>query len=521
MGDLRHCILADMCPSNRDMQEAVPGGLWGSAVFKPDIDKLRARQDVAGLAKALSYKQPEIRREAARALGWLKNPSALVPLAAASQDADVAVRREAVQALGRLVHGFAENLGSEQPEIRQRVAHALAAASQDADVAVRRQAVGTLGRLGDPSGVEPLAKVLLHDADEDTRWSAALGMFWVGRAEGEARDKAVAALISALGDSSVKVREKSAEVLGSLPDPRSIEPLTQVRLGSSYRYAAASLIKLAAAFPDAVAEQALRALTSKDPHMRASAAMVLGRVGDRRAVTPLINALQDAADAVRMEAAEGLGKLGDPEAVDALMAAYAGAGGVAKLVPGLFPTFAEVIYSALAAIADPRSTDIFIEKFYRDAPDSIYRPHESLTLKALKRIPAPKAEMTVRLAEALMCVASEDPEKQALAIRELRQLGDAGVRPLAQELEILSSAFHSGTLSDEQYSKVHHTIDSIKEALQAIASPAAEHALSDTLEARVDAMYTTSGQRWNAFHDSASEEYKAVRRYGPTGLPRA
>ena len=58
---------------------------------------------------------------------------------------------------------------------------------------------------------------------------------------------------------------------------------------------------------------------NKDSWVRKSAAEALGKLGDPKAVAPLIHALKDEDWRVRMGAADLLGKLGDPKAVDPLI----------------------------------------------------------------------------------------------------------------------------------------------------------------------------------------------------------
>ena len=58
---------------------------------------------------------------------------------------------------------------------------------------------------------------------------------------------------------------------------------------------------------------------SESPMMRKSAAYGLGRLRDRRALIPLIRALQDTSPHVRTRAAEALGTLGDEEAIQHLL----------------------------------------------------------------------------------------------------------------------------------------------------------------------------------------------------------
>src|SRR4051794_34450997 len=55
--------------------------------------------------------------------------------------------------------------------------------------------------------------------------------------------------------------------------------------------------------------------------VRVQAALVLGKLGDRRAVPALIQALKDENETVRGVAATSLGRLGDPRAADGLLKA--------------------------------------------------------------------------------------------------------------------------------------------------------------------------------------------------------
>ena len=59
-------------------------------------------------------------------------------------------------------------------------------------------------------------------------------------------------------------------------------------------------------------------LTDADWYMREVAAKALGRIGDKRAVEPLITALEDPSMDVRETATWALGKLADPQAIPRL-----------------------------------------------------------------------------------------------------------------------------------------------------------------------------------------------------------
>ncbi|MGZ6268406.1 MAG: HEAT repeat domain-containing protein, partial [Candidatus Limnocylindrales bacterium] len=92
----------------------------------PNVGQMEAKRDVQGLIKALSYKDPAVRRAAADALGPLKDPIAVEPLAAGLRDEDPRVRRSCVEALA--IRGGL------------RVIDPLVAALADADADVRARA---------------------------------------------------------------------------------------------------------------------------------------------------------------------------------------------------------------------------------------------------------------------------------------------------------------------------------------------------------------------------------------------
>lgn len=78
------------------------------------------------------------------------------------------------------------------------------------------------------------------------------------------------------------------------------------------------LLVAAVASADKVDDVSRSLLTDSSFRVRAQAALILGKLADRRGVPPLIEALRDDNEAVRIAAAASLGKLGDPSALDAL-----------------------------------------------------------------------------------------------------------------------------------------------------------------------------------------------------------
>jgi HEAT repeat protein len=63
----------------------------------------------------------------------------------------------------------------------------------------------------------------------------------------------------------------------------------------------------------------IAALKDRDWQVRSNAAEALGKLGDARAVEPLIASLKDQEAPVQVEAAVALGKLGDMRAVQPLV----------------------------------------------------------------------------------------------------------------------------------------------------------------------------------------------------------
>jgi HEAT repeat protein len=131
----------------------------------------------------------------------------------------------------------------------------------------------------------------------------------------------VSGLIKALGyEKDASVRAAAAGSLGRIGDSRAVEPLIAV-LGDArrdVRQAAAGALSLIGD-PRAV-QPLIGVLNDWDPMVRLSAASALGRFG-APAVEALSGALTDSTVAVRRSAARALGAIGDRRAVEPLSGA--------------------------------------------------------------------------------------------------------------------------------------------------------------------------------------------------------
>ncbi|MBL8161867.1 MAG: HEAT repeat domain-containing protein, partial [Anaerolineae bacterium] len=138
--------------------------------------------------------------------------------------------------------------------------------------------------------------------------------------DGRAFDALLGLIQNAAIDSML--RACAANGLIRLGDTRAVEPLISALADANVG------VRLGAAFVlgslgDARAVQPLiRALADADEDVRRIAADALGQLGDARAVEPLIRALADADEDVRRRAADALGMIGTP-AVEPLITALA------------------------------------------------------------------------------------------------------------------------------------------------------------------------------------------------------
>ncbi len=199
-------------------------------------------------------------------------------------------------------------------------------------------------------------------------------------------DKEIEALIAQLA-----LPEMNSAVLGSeaVPAEQQRDALhthvRDLRAASPYDALGEAAERLAALGSRAVAPLLRLGLRSPSWGVRNTSVMLLGEIGDVRAVEPLIAALDDDNGIVRSGVAAALGKLGDARAVEPLLQRLAAAepafkpaslippGGAASLdlrgkmrvmravMDGSFMGSAAGVASALAEIGDRRATLPLIE----------------------------------------------------------------------------------------------------------------------------------------------------------------
>ncbi len=262
--------------------------LFGSGL--PNIEKLKAKHDVRGLIKALSYQaDAAVRQQAAAALGQMHETQAVEPLIALLHDSDAHVRASAARALGELGDAHAV-----QP---------LIVLLEDKQPAVHHEAARSLGVLGGMQVVEPLISAI-------QRWGAdfydvAFGALEQIYGRSTQRSKIIEALTALLVGLRPGLGQRTAETLERLGWPPD-----QSEAGASYLILKGDLEQCAAIGAPAV-QPLLIVLHGPDLQQRQAAFATLVRIGPP-AVQPLIGALTDPQQDMRQAIIWALVKIGSP-----------------------------------------------------------------------------------------------------------------------------------------------------------------------------------------------------------------
>lgn len=250
---------------------------------EPKVEKLKERNNVKGLIKALEYKKyAYVRMRAARALGEIGDQRAIEPLMRALSDSDRDVRKEAARVLGEIGD--------------QRVVEPLIKALSDSNWDVHIEAAKALGKIKDQRAVEPLIKALNSVAAVE--------------ALGEIGDqRAVESLIKALNSDNDHFRRRVATALEKIGWKPSND-----EIAANYWISKEKWDKCVEIGPPAVGPL-IEILNKKDINdsvdifnKRTEAINSLGKIGNQRAVEALIQILNDSNIGIRRNAAAALSK---------------------------------------------------------------------------------------------------------------------------------------------------------------------------------------------------------------------
>jgi HEAT repeat protein len=251
-------------------------------------------------------------------------PAAVDGLIEAMGGRDLNLRIPAAQLLVKMgttaIPRLSQLLASAHPETRQLAADvlgeirhrgalpALTEAARGQFFTVRARAASALGKIGDVQAV-PILITLLSDNEPTVRIAAALAL-------GSFRDKTSLVRLSdlLLEDREIEVRQAAAQGLADTRLPQAIPYFIEAMADSFWWYerenAAVPLLDSIEQFGAEAVEPLIGALTHYEGTVRRSAAHVLGRIRDTRAVEALGMTLYDMHDEVGHAAAESLAGFG-------------------------------------------------------------------------------------------------------------------------------------------------------------------------------------------------------------------
>ena len=290
-------------------------------------------------------------------------PDAVPALLEALQTKDANLLPHYQQILARIPSAtplLIKALKSAHPVIRGRVAEifginkernaapALLEALQGEYFTVRSRAALTLGKMGELRAIQPIL-FALKDPEDEVRIAACLAL-------GYFKDPSTFDDITnvLLDDPKIEVRQAAARALGNTGHPAAL-PYLMEALHDSYwwyerEYAASDLLLAIEKMDVAAVQPLIEALKDKEGTVRKFAAILLGKVGDARAIEPLGMALYDLHHEVGKVSAESLARFGVP-AFDILVEALSH--------PEMWIRIHSI--AALSKVKDPRVTPILLE----------------------------------------------------------------------------------------------------------------------------------------------------------------
>ncbi|MDL1910370.1 HEAT repeat domain-containing protein [Chloroflexi bacterium CFX6] len=256
---------------------------------------------------------------------------------------------------------------------------------------VRARAAIALGRIGDRQAIEPLIAAL-RDPEDEVRMGACLGL-------GHFKDPSTFDEITEvlLDDPKIEVRQAAAKALGETGHPAAIPFLLEALRDPYWWYereaAAGDLLSAIEKMGAASVEPLIEALQDKEGAVRRFAAILLGRVGDRRAIEPLGMALYDLHHDVGKASAEALVNFG-ADSFEVLVEALSH--------PEMWIRIHSV--DVLPEIRDPRVTDILLEmlndperEVKKRVIEAMGRLKDKRTLPALQETAANRADRELHL----------------------------------------------------------------------------------------------------------------------------
>jgi HEAT repeat protein len=320
----------------------------------------------AALIAALRDEHANIRERAARLLGTIKSRAAIEPLLALVRDADQTEASGAIEALGELqiavaVPALIYRLKSPHFETRRAAVNVLGKLKDEravepllklaaglswkfalpgeaatalyqiggpgfeaaqklfkhSDPRVRSAALGAASQTRDPRLIDPILAGL-DDKYPNSQRAAVSALDWIV----EHRGLDVAAAVFARKEAIYLVRQEALRVLIKRNHPDLVQFLREGLADKNVDVQQTAVNGIRQKPDRQLADDLIDVLSEKTPAtngIRSDAAEILGELGDKEYVEPLLAALADPSELVRASAAESLGKIGDARAIEPLL----------------------------------------------------------------------------------------------------------------------------------------------------------------------------------------------------------
>jgi HEAT repeat protein len=295
------------------------------------------------LIEFLNDDDPDLRMQAALAIGEQRDARGAPALLQALNDENINVRFHVIEALGKLGDPSAVGALTNIAESREfflafPALEALKLIGETSvatrlidllsDEMLRDAAAETLGALGDETVVAPLVELL--NSASTTAWPIAKALtdlydrFEEDHAEGDyiadltrqaIQPSGVQHLLTAIGDGESDDLRPFAVVIGWLRGPAVDRALVRLMGEASVR---SEVLEALTHHGEGVINLLIEQLNSDDIEIRGAAITVLGRLGYRRA-TPALAKVLETDPLLRIEAANALARIGDEAALDSLL----------------------------------------------------------------------------------------------------------------------------------------------------------------------------------------------------------
>ncbi len=320
---------------------------WVSAKAAEALGQMGESDDatIAALVRTLGHLNPEVRRNAALALGNLGGNGAVtgtvLALEEAARDEDGGVRSQAILALGTIGCSTPATVGvvlkgfqDADPLVRaaavvsvgrwdkpnEAILSGLAPLLEDANDEVKVEAIKVLTKLAGatPAVIDGLCRRLLEDDSALVQANAALALGKLG----PAAEAAGGPLLHAAQTGEVSVREQAMRAVAMIQPPETTQAFAVGLKDASanIRTLASAGWMNAAAIPDESIPALVEALRDPEVQVQSNAANALARLAaiPAEAIPLLMECTADANDGLRMNAAMAL-KLAPAGAVAELM----------------------------------------------------------------------------------------------------------------------------------------------------------------------------------------------------------